>query len=293
MGLFATLGIGRITALPYHAWSKPIESLFNAFFKAHENLIPGWCGRDHKDAPEVLKKYVSEGKLLTWPQLSGLLGRWIEEWNESHVCGDRGRPPARHFDQFIPRIPDRALLDVLLEPVEKRRITQFGIQLDPDHIYNSEALAIHVGEWCSLRYDPDDRAAITVFLGDGSRVAVPAMPKARWGEFGPANEIAAQCRRAQRKHLSEIAALDRAHTAPAYADPEGAYRMVAQQPSTITHQPSQLAAQAREIQRERAEVAKTSSQAHGPQDGLARSYGQQFLREVAQIARLAQPETER
>jgi len=93
-GLWDVLGVRLITTLPYHPWSKPIESHFRAFRNfSYENLLPGWTGRDAKKKPEILAHTVRRGLLPTWEEFEEYFSRQVERWNTEHVCGER--PGAR------------------------------------------------------------------------------------------------------------------------------------------------------------------------------------------------------
>jgi len=229
LGLFTVLGIERVTALPFHAWSKPVEALFNAFFKPKEQFLPGWCSADAKDKPEVLARQIERGDLLTAEQLAGIVTQWVEEWNTTHVCGDRGQPPAAFYEHFTPRwVPTPELCDVLLERSEKRKVQPHGIKLLGE-CYKSPELMPHVGEWCTVRFDPFDRRAITVFISSRNvRLAVPRAAKASWQGWGKPNVDNARCRKAQRSALADTQAALAPYRDPALLDPDRAVAMIAE-----------------------------------------------------------------
>jgi len=295
--LLSVLNIGTTTAIPFNPQTKPVESVFNAFFGSFfgENLVPGYCGHDNKKRPEILEQHIKQGKLMRWDQVQNLIAEQIERWNTTHCCGDRTHPPAYYYDRYIPRIPDPALLDVLLDQPAARRITAQGIKIDADHYYNCPELAIHVGKTAKLRWNPDDPRAITAFVPVGPnrvRIAVPLMPKARWGEFGEANLIAQRCRRAQREHCAEVAAEDQLHAAPALTDTYGAFAAVAAriaqekdetkraEMAANFEQQAKLAEGAHDIQAER---EKAIDQAEQPRQSVTQSRGQAFLDEQRRL----------
>ena len=278
--LLSQLGIRPIIARPFSPQSKPIESHFNALFGEWENLVPGYCGRDAKQRPEVLKRHRKEGLLLDWPQFCDLLAQRVRWWNEEHICGERECPPAEAWAQAPARtIPDACLLDVLLEKVERRAIRPHGIRLDPEHIFNSPDLALHVGRTCQVRYDPDDMRAVTVFVRDGTallRLAVPLAPKARWNApYTVGIEAANAARRAQKRRLREIHHRNVKHARPEYVDPTGGFRMVAarkqEEADAAQLVSAKATALAAEIKTERNEAAQVAERKHEEQNAALNS----------------------
>ena len=224
--LWSTLGVEIITALPYSAWSKPIEAWFGAFSRIWENMILGWTGRDAKRKPEILGKYIQEGTLLEWGEFEGVIERLFGWWNGEHRCGDRTKTPAEAYAGYEARIPDVRTLDYLLQDRRQLRVRPEGLELG-GRLYHSEALGPWVGTDVVVRWDPGEPGEIVVYTADGQVLSVPEMPKATWAGWGAANEAAARIRRAQRGYLATVNRGLLGACTPAELDPTGTYRTVA------------------------------------------------------------------
>ncbi len=229
--LWGALGVEVRTSLPYHAWSKPIESFFGALSRMFENLIPGYTGRDAKQKPEVLAKHLAEGKLLTWEQFEEVFGRIVAEWNTGHCCGERTETPAAAYERHEARIPDARALDVLLQDVREVKVRPHGIKLD-GRLYHCEQLGPWVGASVTVRRDPGEPEWITVYTPDAEVLAVREIPKADHRGFGPANEVAKRVERAQRVYLTDTRKERTGFCTEAELDPTGAFRMVQERLAT-------------------------------------------------------------
>jgi len=226
-GIWQILGVELITALPYHPWSKPIESIFHAFSRQWENLLPGWTGRDARARPEILAKHMAEGKILRWSEFEHTFDCEVGHWNVKHVCGDRDRPPFAYYEGHVARVPSPDTLAFLLQDVRKGgRVTAKGVQLGGRH-YWSDELAIYVGDRVDIRWDPGDPKWAFAYTSDDRVIALQPLPTATWAGFNEANAIAKRGARIQRAYLAER------HREIAGAcdvegkDPTGAFRTVA------------------------------------------------------------------
>jgi len=234
-GLWAALGVEVVTSLPYHAWSKPIESFMGAFARMWENMIPGYTGRDAKVKPEILARHLAQGKLLTWEQFEEVVAGLFTWWNEEHMCGERTETAASSFAKASEdgrcRIPQRQALDVLLQDQRTERVRPHGIKLN-GLLYQSVELGPWVGLDATVRWDPGDPGEIIVYTPDGTRIAVPQIPKANYGEFSEANAIAKRVERGQRAYLAKMRAERTGHCTEEELDPTGAFRQVQERIAT-------------------------------------------------------------
>ena len=224
------IGIERVIhALPYSSWSKPIESVFFAFHRDWENLMPGYCGMRPDRTPEKCKGEVRRRRLLTADQFVEVFRRFWLDWDANHRCGDRTRTPDEAYRQAeaeLRRPPVAALDGLLLKCDKERSITADGIEVHGKR-FMDENLALFVGERAGVVYDPDDLTHIVVFprrYEGHKRLVVAEIPHAGWFEMSRANQIAQSCRRAQRDMLRVVATSDRKALVPDFADPSGAYR---------------------------------------------------------------------
>jgi len=296
-GLFAVLDIERITAIPKHPWSKPIESIFNAFFSPRENLLPGWCGRDAKDKPEVLAKQIEKRSLLTLDQMTDVLAGWVKEWNTSHCVGKREMPPLGYFERFTPRrVLSEQALDVLLSPIERKKITQKGLEVC-GRLYQSEELQLHVQKCCQARYDPQDMRAVTMFVKapEGlKRLAVPLAPRASWQGDSVANTAARRGRRRQLDYLRAVFERDKPYREIGYGDPDGAVAMIAERKASEAEAAARQAADEalnatlklveQDTAAEREEREAAIERAAKPRESATTKLGKEFFKELKQFS---------
>jgi len=220
------LGVRVSTALPYHAWSKHVESLFSAWTRlGYEKELPGWCGRSAAERPEKLEKELRDGRLLTLERYAEILGEQVAEWNRTHRVGKRKKPPLAYYEDHERRIPSAESLAFLFQAQKRLRVNHYGLLIDRRQ-YQSEALMRYVGCKVDVRYDPAEPEWVYAYPGDGECLAVPYCPPAEYGAWGEANERAARARKAQRAYIRSIAVAVKGACPAEGMDPYGAHRVV-------------------------------------------------------------------
>lgn len=175
-GVFSALKIEVIRALPYNARSKPIERAFRLWSEQFDQHLPGWCGRDNKERPEKLKKEISEGKLLELAEFRDLAVQFIQRV-ESQPYGDRAPAAELWKDAQIVNVQPE-ILDMLLMQEQRRKVSSSGIWLF-DLAYRSVELMqrVLVGQYVTVRYDPDDLSSIVVWDDKGRCIGRVPMDK--------------------------------------------------------------------------------------------------------------------
>ena len=267
------LGVQLTTALPYSAWSKPIESFFGAFSRRYENQVAGWTGQDAKKKPEKLAGEIKRGRLLTWEQFEVVFAALLDRWNTRHVCNPakRDRPPLAYYEGYTARVPDAQTLGFLLQDRREQKVKPSGIELNGRH-YMSEQLALYVGMTIKLAWDPAEPGAITVYTPDEQVLSVPRVPEAKWLEFGEANEIMKRGGRAQREYLMARKEQIGGACTLDELDPTGSGRLIAErkrqealiQRELLELPPADAAAQAQAEAHEAAEQAAEQPRPHSP-----------------------------
>jgi hypothetical protein len=222
-----TLGTTLVTAQPYFAWSKPIESWFRAFRDGWENLTPGWTGIDAKDKPEALALQIKRGRLLTWAQFEQRFAEEAGRWNSTHVCGERTAPPNALYMDARARAkhlsPDT--LSFLLQRSQTARVKPRGIEF-LGRLWWGEELALHVGANVTVRGLPGLDHAFAYTAGDRVIALRPAL-RASWDTAdGEANKVARRGRKLQRAYLRSLAQAD-AQVPIEVLDPSGDFRQAA------------------------------------------------------------------
>ncbi|HUS79697.1 MAG TPA: Mu transposase C-terminal domain-containing protein, partial [Armatimonadota bacterium] len=224
------LGVELVTAIPHQPWSKHIESLFGAWSRRNENLLPGYTGRRAEDRPEKLADELERGALLTIDQYVETLAGQIERWNGTHTVGTRRQPPIGYWQDYVPRYPDPQTLTFLLQDRRRQVVNHGRILLQAgktQHLYISDALALYSGVAVEVLWDPGEPEWVWVYPGDGRCLAVREVPLAEYGEWGETNRLARAASRAQRQFVREWAAPIKGACPRELMDPTGAHQAVA------------------------------------------------------------------
>jgi len=234
--IYTTLGVKRCLAIPFHAWSKPMEAAFSAMAQ-DENLLCGYCGRNAVLKPELLKRLAEKRQLLTLEQYAAWYAGWVAERNAHHVLGHlREHPPMAYYEGVERRLVDPAQLDTLLLRATNRVIQNHGIELPGLGRYMSEepSFILLIGSKVEVRWTPDDPSAIRVIHpATGARFTVPRVPGGdSWAMiFGgePSEQFthAQRVRSVQRRIIGQAAAEVAQAVNVRYLDPTGTYRAAA------------------------------------------------------------------
>jgi len=266
-GVWRLIGVRLTRALPYHAWSKPVESIFAAFFGAWENLCPGWTGRDARQRPEQLDSQLRNGLILSLAELAKVTGEKREEWNTDYVCGRRPAPPLalykQQWEKKPPVVPSEQSLLFLLQEVREVKIGVYGIELQhagQTYRYNSAELAVLIGLKRKIRWSPEDPDMIYVYSGT-KVLAVPRAGKGAWGGWGETNEEAARGRRLQKEYLKARAAEMRGATPLERLDPTGAVKLIQERQARLAAEEKERAERQERADRFAAEEARRQAEA--------------------------------
>jgi hypothetical protein len=231
-----TLGIDRVRTIPYHAWSKPIEAVFRSISNG-ENLVAGYCGRDAKSKPELLKRLVERGQLMTLDQYRAYRAQAAHQWNTTHVVGHlRDRPPMAYYAGHVPKLPPAGQLDTLLLRPGSKVARAHGIEIPGLGRYMSEEpgyIAL-IGHRVELGYTRDDPSAIVAWHPrTGRRFVLPRIPTGGdWsmmfgGDPSPQFKQAQRIRRVQGDIIREAKQTVARTANPGYLDATGTYRAAA------------------------------------------------------------------
>lgn len=136
-----------------------IERFFNTINQLFLCTLPGYAP---SGAPP-------KGSLLTLPNLDRRLRDFLlDDYHQRMHSETRMAPQARwEAGGFLPHLPESPeQLDLLLLTVSKaRKVRQDGIHFETMR-YLDLTLAAYVGEWVTIRYDPQDMAEIRVYHND-------------------------------------------------------------------------------------------------------------------------------
>jgi putative transposase len=202
-GVFAQLGIRVHHAIPYSAWSKPVER-WHRNITSWERELPGWCGKDNKERPEKLAEEIHGGALLTLDQFIALFDQWLAQYN-ARLHTAIGCAPNDLWAGVERRIPETRALDLLLMEEERRRVHPSGIKVFPGRWHWAGELALYVGNDVTVRYDRNDVGRVFVFLEGGRKFLCEAINKPLL-TMGAAKEDLAAAARKKRTAEREIKA---------------------------------------------------------------------------------------
>jgi len=261
--IFNALGVKRCLAIPFQAWSKPMEAAFSAMAQ-DENLLCGYCGRNAVVKPELLKRLAENRQLLTLEQYAAWYAGWVADRNAGHVLGHhREQPPMAYYAGIERRLVDAEQLDTLLLRATNRVIQNHGIELPGLGRFMSEEprFVLLIGSKVEVRWSPDWPEAIRVIHpATGQRFTVPRVPTGNdWalifgGETSEQFRHAQRVRTVQRRILRQAAAEAAQAVNVRYLDPTGTYRAAAVNREMPA--PPQL-----ETRRERLAIAETPDDA--------------------------------
>lgn len=174
-GVFALLGITVHHAIPYAAWSKPIER-WHRDITSWERTLPGWCGRDNKERPEKLAEEIRGGELLTLEDFILLFDEWLAK-NNAQIHSELGCAPVDLWEGFEREIPEERALDLLLMEEQQRKVGPHGIKLFPGYWHYAPELATHIGDSVTVRFDINDVGRLHVFLDGGKKYLCTAVDR--------------------------------------------------------------------------------------------------------------------
>ena len=92
LSVMNVLGIGKITATPYHGQAKPVERFFRTLEERFGKMFYSYAGNDAKKRPEHMAKTIQ--RLEEDPNIPSMdfyieqLERWIEEYNNTPHYGE-------------------------------------------------------------------------------------------------------------------------------------------------------------------------------------------------------------
>lgn len=229
--IWPALGVRVVTALPYSSWSKYAESVFSAFSRRYENLLPGWCGRSTEKKPEKLGKEIADGELLSLDEYAKTLRAMVDDWNSKRPIGRRTLTPLEHYvpTLYTPKVPDAGTLGFLLQTRKRLKVQRGSVKLG-EQSYISDELSPYSGDLVEVRYDGADAEWIFVYPatpqpGKRTCFAVQAW-SAEYGEWTEANLVAQRARRAQRRAIRDFAVEIKGACPVEGIDPFGAHRAV-------------------------------------------------------------------
>lgn len=97
-GLFDSLGLDVIQAIPYNAQAKPVERFFGMLEAYLGKYMRGYRGKNTQERPEKLAGEIRTRNLMTFDEFKAVVRDWVEyEYNENYVIEEANATPNQLF----------------------------------------------------------------------------------------------------------------------------------------------------------------------------------------------------
>lgn len=173
LSVMNVLGIGKITATPYHGQAKPIERFFRTLEERFGKMFYSYAGNDAKKRPEHMAKTIQ--KLEEDPNIPSMdfyieqLERWIEEYNNTPHYGEGmdGQTPNSVYIQNLEKrveVKDRNTLKLLCGKTVTRTVDRNGVRIFSQTYSNYDGcLVSYYDKKVMVTYDPDNIDSVFIF----------------------------------------------------------------------------------------------------------------------------------
>lgn len=202
--MLEALGVGVKHAIPYWAWSKPIERMFGTLDRRWMRDMPGWCG----DAPDQRPQEI--GKLITFEAFAARFKAEVID-NYHNFRGEDGLTPLERYQRGA-RVrtddPDWATMAMLRSQSTKRTVTTQGVRLDGIR-YQDRALAGYVGKEVTVLHQRGENLSVTIlhnsrFVCEAERVDAIRMIETDTARLDQLMAGKAEQRNGVRAHLKQL-----------------------------------------------------------------------------------------
>ncbi|MCM1316039.1 MAG: Mu transposase C-terminal domain-containing protein [Alistipes senegalensis] len=176
LSVMNVLGIGKITATPYHGQAKPVERFFRTLEERFGKMFYSYAGNDAKKRPEHMQKTnkVLDGdkNIPTLEFYIEKLTEYINEYNNTahHGDGMDGKTPNQVYDENLTEkreIGDSNALRLLFGKTVERTVQKNGIAMYNNTFTNNDGKLIpYYDRKVLVTYDPDDLETVYIFDTD-------------------------------------------------------------------------------------------------------------------------------
>ena len=209
-GIFMELDVQPIYAWPYHPQSKPTERFFRTLDEQFSKKFEGYRGHNVDNRPEKLQAHIKNGKVMDISELENLLSIYINErYNLAPHKGDgmeRRSPNLAWQDKLGTQraLETPAVLDLLMMPVEQKKVGRIGVTLFGKPYYAAE-LTFYKGREVDVRYDPHDLSKILVFERNGKKICEAVnQERMSWNPSKEDIEKLQKIRKDEKKALKDV-----------------------------------------------------------------------------------------
>lgn len=173
LSVMNVLGIGKITATPYHGQAKPVERFFRTLEEHFGKMFYSYAGNDAKNRPEymakTIKKLEQDSNIPSEEFYREQLERYIDEYNNTPHYGEGmdGQTPNQVYYANLKikkQIGDMNALRLLCGRTVERTVDRNGIRLYNNTFCNCDGdLIAYYKKKVMVTYDPDDMEVVYVF----------------------------------------------------------------------------------------------------------------------------------
>jgi len=156
--MLEALGVGVKHAIPYWAWSKPIERMFGTLDRRWMRDMPGWCG----DAPDQRPQEI--GSLITFEAFAARCQAEVIDRYNSFAAEDGALTPVEKYQRGTRARtddPDWATMAMLRSQSTPRTVTTQGVKLGKVR-YQDAALAGYAGREVTVLHQRGENLSVTV-----------------------------------------------------------------------------------------------------------------------------------
>ena len=173
LSVMNVLGIGKVTATPYHGQAKPVERFFRTLEERFGKMFYSYAGNDAKKRPEHMQKtnkVLDKDKDI--PSLEFYIEKLTEytsEYNNTAHYGEGmdGRTPNQVYSENITEIReigDSNALRLLFGKTVERTVQKNGIAMYNNTFTNNDGKLIpYYDKKVMVTYDPDDLETVYIF----------------------------------------------------------------------------------------------------------------------------------
>ncbi|MDE6834326.1 MAG: Mu transposase C-terminal domain-containing protein [Ruminococcus sp.] len=166
LSVMNVLGIGKVTATPYHGQAKPVERFFRTLEERFGKMFYSYTGNDAKKRPEHMQKtnkvLDNDNNIPTLEYYVERLTEYINEYNNTahHGDGMDGKTPNQVYSENITEIReigDSNALRLLFGKTVERTVQKNGISMYNNTFTNHDGKLIpYYDRKVMVTYDPDD-----------------------------------------------------------------------------------------------------------------------------------------
>ncbi|MEG1812893.1 MAG: transposase family protein [Clostridia bacterium] len=151
-------------AIPYWAWSKPIERLFGTLEKRWMKEFPAWCGDSPEERPQDLGADIRAGRIMTFEDFAVCFKRDVIDAYHHFRGGEDNRTPLERYEMAQKARMDHpswATMCLLKGMNTTRQVRTQGITID-NRLYQDRALGELIGKSVTVLYNRGPNESVSI-----------------------------------------------------------------------------------------------------------------------------------